>query len=386
MPRAPFTPQEDGFAFANHFANHVVTIPVLGIDVTTYGRCGGMAFAALDNWTNGLATPTNPDLPPDGTLLSDYIYRRLLDSMIANGAKFLHYMQLPDHPTWFWGSGIARTTREEEFPKIKARIDQGYPCAIGLTQSRDLAGMGHDHQVVAYGYQDGDLRSRLQVWDNNAPGQEVVLEFSTAYDAADPGVQMGGTTWRGFFLETYAPVVPPFLQSGRLLSERSDPAVYVVQGGGRFGIPSPAEFQAGGYHPGEMLEAADGSMAHVSTFPGSGTLIRERSQDQVYVVFGGHAFAIPDAAALGVMGRHDAEVRQVPDGSAAAIVAAPPRDGTLLRTQSDPDVHLVQDGQLRLVPDAATFDHLGLTQGKVRVVPDGGFSDLVAGPPLPALP
>src|SRR6266540_556209 len=60
MPRAPFTPLEDGFAFPNSFANHVVNI---------------------------------------------------------------QFMQTPDHPTWFWGIGVARATREEEFPRIKARID-----------------------------------------------------------------------------------------------------------------------------------------------------------------------------------------------------------------------------------------------------------------------
>jgi len=28
----------------------------LGINITTFGRCGGMAYAALDNWTNKLVS------------------------------------------------------------------------------------------------------------------------------------------------------------------------------------------------------------------------------------------------------------------------------------------------------------------------------------------
>jgi len=163
--------------------------------------------------------------------------------MMANGAKFFQFMQTPDHPTWFWGIGVARATREEEFPRIKARIDQGFPCAVGLTQSRDIGSMGNDHQVVAYSYEDGNPNSKLMIWDNNSPGQEVVLEFKTAYDPGDREIHMGAATWRGFFLEAYAPVYPAFLQPGRLLSDRFDPAIFVVQGGGRFWIPSPAEFR-----------------------------------------------------------------------------------------------------------------------------------------------
>lgn len=384
MPRVPFTPSEDGFAFANSFANHVVNIPALGIDITTFGRCGGMAYAALDNWTNKLATPTDGSLPQDGSLLGDYIYSRLIDSMVANGPKFFHFMQTPDHPTWLWGIGVARATREEEYPRIKARLDQGIPCPIGLTRSRDIGSMGNDHQVVAYGYEDGDPNSKLIVWDNRSPGKEITLEFKTAYDPGDRDIRLGTEAWRGFFLEAYAPVLPAFLQPGRLLSDRSDPAIFVVQGGGRFWIPSPAEFDAGGYHWGEVVEAQDGSMAHIATSPGSGTLIKERSHAEVYVVLGGHAFHIPSPSAFDAMGFHWTDVRQVPDGSTASLVGAPPRDGTLLKTLSADEVYLVQAGKLRHVPDPVTFERMGLSWGKVRVAPDGGFDDLTIGSPLPA--
>jgi hypothetical protein len=37
------------FKFANAFANRVVNVPSLNIDFKTFGRCGGMAFAALDS-------------------------------------------------------------------------------------------------------------------------------------------------------------------------------------------------------------------------------------------------------------------------------------------------------------------------------------------------
>ena len=87
----------------------------------------------------------------------------MIDSMVANGAKFFRFMQTPDHPTIVWGIGVARATREEEYPRIKARIDQGFPCAIGLSQARDIGGLGNDHQVVAYGYDEANLY--LTNWD-----------------------------------------------------------------------------------------------------------------------------------------------------------------------------------------------------------------------------
>src|ERR1051326_7354947 len=44
MPKVDFIPSRDGFHFANRFTN--VIIP--GTSLSTHGRCGGMAWAALD--------------------------------------------------------------------------------------------------------------------------------------------------------------------------------------------------------------------------------------------------------------------------------------------------------------------------------------------------
>lgn len=46
--RVSFRPARDGYAFTNGFTNH---IKIAGLPITdTKGRCGGMAFAALDHW------------------------------------------------------------------------------------------------------------------------------------------------------------------------------------------------------------------------------------------------------------------------------------------------------------------------------------------------
>jgi hypothetical protein len=384
--RLPFNPAEHGFVFSNSFTNHLLTIPALGIDFTTQGRCGGMAYAALDYWHNGLAVPDSAALPADGSLLGDYISARLVDSILANAWKFIHFMRTPDHPTWLNGIGVARATREEEYPRLKTVLDTGSPCVLGLTQARDLAGLGHDHQVVAYGYEDGARYSRVFIYDNNHPNQEVVLEFTTTYDPSEREIResSGESPWRGFVVEGYAPQVPSFLADGRLLSDRSDPAIHVIRGGGRFHIPSPAEFDANGFDWHAVVEAQDGSMEHVATRPGNGTVVRERSQAAVYLVRGGRAFLVPDAAVFDALGLNPSAVRIIPDGSLGNLATAPVRDGTLLRELTDPRVYVARAGRLRHVPDMQTFEAEGFVAANVGLVPDGALGGVPKGGPLPS--
>jgi hypothetical protein len=382
--RTRFNPREHGFKFANSFVNHVVSVPLLGIDITTRGRCGGMASAALDYWHHGLAVPPESSLPADGSLLGDYIYARLLNTMQANGWKFVHFMRTPDHPTLINGIGVARATREEECPRIKAVLDSGTPCLLGLTQARSIGELGGDHQVVAYGYESDERYSYLLIYDNNHPDVPVRLRFTSGYDPSEREVvQSTGEVWRGFFLGAYAPVLPWFLADGKLLSERSDGAVFVVRGGGRFHIPSPAELDAGGFAWSEVIETQDGSLAHVPPFPANGTLIRERSSAVVSVVFGGHAFAISSPDDFAALGLDWNAVRVVPDGSLAELPSTP-RSGTLLREHSDPAVYVVEGAALRHVPDVETLDALGAVVENVGVVPDGSLATFPTGPPLPA--
>lgn len=382
--RLPFNPAEHGFAFSNSFTNHVLTIPTLGIDIRTQGRCGGMAYAALDYWHNGLAVPDSDALPADGSLLGDYISARLADSIFANAWKFLHFMRTPDHPTWLNGIGVARATREEEYPRLKQALEGGSPCVLGLTQARDLAGLGHDHQVLAYGYEDGARYSRVFIYDNNHPNQECVLAFTTTYDPAEREIRQssGEPPWRGFLVEGYAPQVPGFLADGRLLSDRSDPAIHVVRGGGRFHIPSPAEFEANGFNWHAVVEAQDGSMEHVASRPGNGTLLRERSSAPVYLVRGGRAFLVPDPAVFNALGLSWGAVRTIPDGSLGNLATAAVRDGTLLRELTDPRIYVARGGRLRQVPDMQTFEAEGFVAANVGLVPDGALGGVPKGRPL----
>ncbi len=382
MVRTSFNAVHHGFKFSNSFINHVISVPALGIDFTTGGRCGGMAFAALDYWHHRLAIPEDSSLPVDETLVSTYIYDRLINSIVANAFKFFHFMRTPDHPTWINGIGVARATREEEFPKLQQLIDQGQPCALGLTRARDVGGFGNDHQVVAYGYEVGDPYSTVLIYDNRAPNLEHRLIFKTVYDPAEREIQNSyGDVWRGFFVESYAPQVPFYLVNGSLLSEFSQDAIYVVRGGGRFWIPSPSEFDANGFSWNAVRETADGSIRHVSTYPANGTLIRERNADAVYVVYGGVPYHIPSPAVFDALGFQWQSVLTIPAGSIGGLRTFP-ADGTLLREFSAPEVYLAQNGSLNHVPSQQEFEARGFSWANIGVVPDGGLGLLPKGPPL----
>jgi hypothetical protein len=220
--RAAFEPGRDAFAFRNDFVNKVA---FAGIPVTeTRGRCGGMAFAALDHWHHKIPVPGRDTLPPDGDPLADYIYARLHTSMRDNWQKYVLFMHTPDHRTPLGGIGVSRTVREKELPKLKALLDRGVPQPLGLTQARDLRGLAHDHQVVAYGYEQDGTRTRIFIWDNRYGRREDVLEFTTRYVEEDRFIaQSDGSRWRGFFAEKYSPKVPayaPGSRSARVVHQR----------------------------------------------------------------------------------------------------------------------------------------------------------------------
>ncbi|GIG21425.1 hypothetical protein Cch01nite_21490 [Cellulomonas chitinilytica] len=202
-----FDPAVHGFAFANRFVD--VLLSVGAFEITTSGRCGGMAYLALDHWNAGRPVPRWPAtlwapgrVPPDGHWLADDIRSRLFDSFrTGTAAKFVTWTQSSDNATWI-SKGVSRWTHEDELPKVVAAVDAGRPVPLGLVVARSLGDIGKNHQVLAYGYEkEPSGRATVLVYDNNSPGQEVRL-------TSDPG-QLGwtasnGPQWRGFFVQAYS--------------------------------------------------------------------------------------------------------------------------------------------------------------------------------------
>ncbi len=233
MPQTDFRPALNGFHFGNHFVNHVLRLPAYG-SVTTLGRCGGMSYAALDYYAARLDVPAGADqdfavtggVPPDGTTLADYIYRRQLDSfLVPSAVKFITWSLSPDRPSGLL-RGVGAWTKDE-FARLRAAVDVGRPVPLGLIVASDLTGLGHNHQVVAWGYSldATGAPASVSVYDNNHPGQDVAL---TPDPAGTGWLETTGERWRGFFVQDYTPQWPPASSTAR-----------AIRSTGSVGVPRP---------------------------------------------------------------------------------------------------------------------------------------------------
>jgi hypothetical protein len=212
MPTTTFDPVIHGFRFANRFRNNIARLPN-GATIRTSGRCGGMAFASLDIFHAGQAAPRHDwtgferDVPPDGTPLADYLFRRLMDSFIEPSAvRFLAWTLLPDDRTFIFKGVTAWTA--DEIPRIRHSIDAGQPVALGLVGASHVKDIGKlNHQAVAIGYTVVPGGVDLAVYDNNTPNTTVTLSWRRGVD----GVRANNrkAPWRGLFAHAYAPKVPP---------------------------------------------------------------------------------------------------------------------------------------------------------------------------------
>lgn len=216
MPKTAFTPAQNGYHFANYFINVIADVPGVG-KLQTGGRCGGMAFSALDLFFFNLKPPafTSADfapgnVPPDDHPLAKYIYQRQLDSFFTlTATKFVLWSLAPDGPNFF-SKGVRRRTREDEFQKLKQAIDKGTPVTLGLIVARDLNNLGHNHQVVACGYDVDSASGKfiVHLYDVNWPNLEITLTAG-ADDAQWQESSPAQEQWRGWFVQDYAAKRPP---------------------------------------------------------------------------------------------------------------------------------------------------------------------------------
>jgi hypothetical protein len=217
-----FRPSKCGFPFANDFeAGPVLTLrlPLVGdipVGNAAGGLCGGMVFTALDLFRRGLPPPEGP-APKPGAPLFKYFARRLFSSFngLAGVYKYLKWMRLPDEPRLF---GLYRSiqwhTVNREWPAIRADLDGGRPCPLGLIKARSInpLHLGDNHQVLAYGYDldEGSGQLTVYVYDPNEPGDDNVR---LSVNVADPGnpspvTYSADKAGRGFFRTPYRPANP----------------------------------------------------------------------------------------------------------------------------------------------------------------------------------
>jgi hypothetical protein len=192
-----FLPSINGLHFSNDFPDSPAITVNLGVASLPVGNaanglCGGMVFAALDYWTQGVPAPADITPPASGTPLFDYLVRRLIDSWsLPNGPLTYLTLMNPMYPDGDQGvgpltvHGRARRMATKEWPAIRAALDAGQPCPLGLVKIRSAnpLDLGQNHQVLAYGYDLAGTALRIGVYDpNQADRDDAVI----ALDVADP--------------------------------------------------------------------------------------------------------------------------------------------------------------------------------------------------------
>lgn len=227
-----YSPQQYAFRFPNAFVNHIWSgriPPFLGrkVELSTTGRCGGMAFASLDFYHLETPVPTvstqdfSPSLvPADGHPLADYIFTRQLHSMLTTvyGLRDgLRYIRWSGYDA---ATITAKTGLEER--KVIQSLDRGQPVVLGLLKatSKRLRAQGVNHQVVCYGYRiDTSGRPEFLVYDPNDPYQASSKNHQSGVLRQVDDVEHLGffyeerlsnrtDRWRGFFVVDYSPHQP----------------------------------------------------------------------------------------------------------------------------------------------------------------------------------
>ena len=172
-----------------------------------------MVFTALDVFTARLP-PLEDERPAAGSALFDYIVGRLLASFHLPGgvAKYYRGMLAPS---------LARKTILDEWPAIRAELDAGRPCPLGLVTVRSInpVHLGKNHQVLACDYRQRGSRLTIMVYDPNTRPDPIAADHvRIALDLADHegsasivhNVGIDGQI-RGFFRVPYHPADPSII-------------------------------------------------------------------------------------------------------------------------------------------------------------------------------
>jgi len=185
-----------------------------------------MVYTVRDYYEAGSPPPKDQTAPSTGPLF-DYLVDRLLASfnLPLGPTKYMYLMNpsLPDHETIASNMGFAPRGRawvmiNEEWPKIKANLDCGRMCPLGLIRlkSSDPFQMGQNHQVLAFGYDLTGTNLRINIYDPNYPNRDdVTMSLSTAdpQHTTPVSYSTGEVVWC-FFCPDYSFSYPPGVPRG----------------------------------------------------------------------------------------------------------------------------------------------------------------------------
>jgi hypothetical protein len=223
-----FLPSQNGLPFTNAWPSEpAVVLPTpfgkINIGNAAAGLCGGMVFTALDYWHAAIEPPAARPAP--GEPLYRHIVQRLVDSwhLPAGVAQYYQWMNLPDGDSGFdvfgrhvvTDRGLAWRTIKTQWPQITADLDHGTPAALGVVTvaSSAPADLGHNHQVLAYGYDKSGSQITVRVYDpNSGQRDDIYIRFDQKTPAKPTTFAHNlniGHPVRGFFRTAYTPATPP---------------------------------------------------------------------------------------------------------------------------------------------------------------------------------
>lgn len=211
-----FRPSANGFRFTNTFGDEPVLTLALRppwraqwrIGRAGNGLCGGMVFAARDFFESRRPVPDTAVPPSGGTPLFRYLVRRLFAAfnLPVTVLRYPYWMLLSD-------TAVLQRTLTTQWTGIRASIDAGDPCPLGLVtvRSANPADLRHNHVVLAYAYRTLDGVLHLDVYDPNTPPEsadDVHLDVPLTGAAMSHTINIANPV-RGFFVLRYRHREPP---------------------------------------------------------------------------------------------------------------------------------------------------------------------------------
>jgi hypothetical protein len=215
-----FLPSRHGLRFPNAFPPGPtlqlgpLDPRLLGIGDASQGLCGGIALTARDLWAAGIEAPADATVPPaNGSPRFRALVRRQVESLDWLRVP-LRYLDLqafrPDPPTGLavlLGRRPARAVAlERELPRIRAEIDAGRPCMVGLIRVAGASPwlLARNHQVLAWAYGLAEGSITIRVYDPNHPGRDDVELRASSADGGHLE-QSTGEPLLGWFRQPYPP-------------------------------------------------------------------------------------------------------------------------------------------------------------------------------------
>ena len=193
------------------------------------GICGGMVFMVRDFFEAHLTIPPDWLFPTADAQVFQYAGGRLIDSL-ASTIVFQYY-------EWQTQSNAvdARRTIVDQLPQVKAALDAGHFCCLGLIESHtaDPSQLGSNHQVLAYRYEAlSDGSTVIWLYDPNSPNDDstkltlsnlnprswggvdppddaIPPDFLVLHADSDTADPYGDRNIRGFFTVPYEFHMPP---------------------------------------------------------------------------------------------------------------------------------------------------------------------------------